>query len=74
MTIQVQTGTASKKANYLREFDPALDLQMNYPAASYGVSEGRCFAWLSMTDQCHSEAESRRISLQIRSKLRGINP
>jgi len=22
---------------------------MNYPAASYGVSEGRCFAWLSMT-------------------------
>jgi len=22
---------------------------MNYPAARYGVSEGRCFAWLSMT-------------------------
>ena len=28
----------------------------------------------TMTDQCHSEAESRRISLQRRSKLRGINP
>ena len=48
--------------------------EMNYPAASCGVSEGRCFAWLSMTDQCHSEAESRRISLQRHSKLRGINP
>jgi len=22
---------------------------MNYPAASYGISEGGCFAWLSMT-------------------------
>ncbi len=47
---------------------------LNYPAASYGVSEGRCFAWLSMTDHCHSEGESRRISRQIRSKLQGINP
>jgi len=47
--------------------------QMNYPAASYGVSEVGCFAWLSMTDQCHSEAESRKISLQIHSKLREIN-
>ncbi len=47
---------------------------MNYPAVSCGVSEGRCFAWLSMTDQCHSEAESRRISLQRRSKLPGIRP
>ena len=41
--------------------------EMNYPSASCGVSEGRCLAWLSMTHQRHSEAESRRISLQRRS-------
>ncbi len=90
---------------------------MNYPAASYGVSEERCFPFAepvleaaqgrrtqhdlfdpstgsgssrgrsrgdntqghgegnrTMTNQCHFEAESRRFSLQIRSKLRGIRP
>ncbi len=63
---------------------------MNYPAAICGVSEGGVLRSAqhdpfdktqghgevnrTMTDQCHSEAESRRISLQIRSKLRGINP
>ncbi len=37
MSIQVQTGTASKNANYLREFDPALDLQLKSMVLEGGV-------------------------------------
>ncbi len=51
---------------------------MHYSAASYGVAEGSCFAWLSMTSSTLRRAQGRpeddRGATKLRVMVREIEP